>query len=269
MAGPAGLIDVAPTILDFLNIPSPPSFVGTSILRESPAAVFGETFHCHDSFGWSPLLSLRMGGFKYIQAPRSELYNVKDDPGETRNLVRSNPGKAAAMRDGLNKLLTTHAAAKRAEPAAQTDRTRAVLGSLGYLAAGPGLKRGTSGADPKDKLAEFQLYESAMVALYNRKLEPAASMLRRLIGMDPGNTLARRDLGSVYLEQKRYEDAAVAFRKVLETAPGDYVTNYELGVAAARLGRKAEAEERLRAACRIAPSADQCRQELKAVSAQP
>ena len=267
IAGPAGLIDVAPTVLDFLRIPAPSSFAGTSLLRTPPAAVFGESFHCHDSFGWSPLLSLRVGEFKYIQAPRPELYNLKEDPGETRNLVRTNPAKAASLRTSLGRLLSARGG-KRSEPAAQTAGTRALLGSLGYLAAGPGLKRGTPGADPKDKLPEFRLYEDAMAALYNRNLEKAASILRRLVAMDPGNTLARRDLGSVYLEQKHYSDAAAAFRKVLEAAPGDYVTNYELGIAAARLGRKAEAEERLRTACRIAPAAEQCGQELKALSGQ-
>ena len=35
---PAGLIDVAPTILDFLRVPAPASFEGTSLLGAEPHA---------------------------------------------------------------------------------------------------------------------------------------------------------------------------------------------------------------------------------------
>ena len=38
-------------------------------------------------FGWSDLRVLREGRFKYIQAPRPELYDLQDDPGETTNLA--------------------------------------------------------------------------------------------------------------------------------------------------------------------------------------
>ena len=74
---PVGLIDVAPTILDYLRVPVPPSFEGASQLgalkaAESarPSGVYSESLYAHDAFGWAPLRALRVGKYKYIQAPR-------------------------------------------------------------------------------------------------------------------------------------------------------------------------------------------------------
>ena len=36
-------------------------------------------------FGWAPLRSVRAGGFKFIEAPRPELYDLHADPGELTN----------------------------------------------------------------------------------------------------------------------------------------------------------------------------------------
>ena len=97
---PAGLIDVAPTILDFLRVPAPASFEGTSLLGAAPRAVYSESLHTHDSFGWAPLRSVRLGAYKYIEAPRPELYDLEKDPDERNNIVQreSRPGARASRR---------------------------------------------------------------------------------------------------------------------------------------------------------------------------
>ena len=68
---PGGLMDVAPTVLDFLHIAAPPSFEGRSLLGAGgPRGVYSESLYAHDGFGWAPLRSLREGTYKYIDAPR-------------------------------------------------------------------------------------------------------------------------------------------------------------------------------------------------------
>ncbi|HET9480620.1 MAG TPA: hypothetical protein VFP98_02600, partial [Candidatus Polarisedimenticolia bacterium] len=59
-------------------------------LRGSPddgAAVYLETLATQLDFGWSPLLAIRTDRFKYVRAPRPELYDLAADPGETRDLL--------------------------------------------------------------------------------------------------------------------------------------------------------------------------------------
>ena len=46
--------------------------------------VFGETDYPL-RFGWAPLRSVRADGFKFIDAPRPELYDLNRDPQEETN----------------------------------------------------------------------------------------------------------------------------------------------------------------------------------------
>lgn len=263
---PVGLIDASPAILDFLHLPAPPSFEGASPLTAKTARpIYAESLHAHDSFGWAPLRSVRENDYKYIEAPKPELYNLRSDPGEKINILDKNPAVARRLRAELGKLLARYSAKQPPAPGNVTPATRALLGSLGYLAPGPGAKLSGSGADPKDRLPEFQLYERAMVYLFDRRLNQAISALRQLLAGDPHNVLARRDLGNCYLEQHAYSEARVQLQQVLAAAPEDYVSQYELGVADEHLGSWKEAEAHLEAACRLAPEAEQCRKELQSV----
>ena len=62
------------------------SLVASGRAETAPDA-FGETYYPYYHFGWSPLVYVRSGRYKYIDAPRPELYDLRDDPRETRNLA--------------------------------------------------------------------------------------------------------------------------------------------------------------------------------------
>jgi choline-sulfatase len=259
-----GLMDVAPTVLDFLHIAAPPSFEGHSLLNASgPRGIYSESLYAYDGFGWAPLRSLCEGGYKYIDAPAPELYNLATDPHEQTNLYGKDPASARALWSELRKLLANHAPRQPASPASISPRTRALLASLGYLSGGRRSAGGGAMPDPKARLTEYRLYEAAQAALYNRRLEEAAGMFRRILTRDPKNTLARRDLGGTYVEQKLYGKARECFEKVVTAAPDDYMAQFELGIADKHLGLNQDALEHLQIACKVAPGAAQCRRELQ------
>ena len=272
-ARPAALMAVAPTVLDFLHIAAPPSFEGRSLLHassdsSSPSHIYSESLYAYDGFGWAPLRSLRDGVHKYIDAPRPELYNLAADPHEQVNLYTKDPARARALRDELRKLLASHAPKQPASPAAISPRTRALLASLGYLSGGPRKNAGGALPDPKDRLEEYRLYELAQSLLYDKHLEEAAIVFRRILARDPKNTLARRDLGGTYVEQHLYAKARACFETVVATAPDDYMAQFELGITDKNLGLTKEALEHLQAACKVAPEAEQCRRELQTIQKQ-
>ncbi len=255
---PGGLIDVAPTILDMLHIPAPPSFEGTTLLSNAPRPVYSETMHTHDSFGWSPLRAIRVGKYKFIEAPHPELYDLDADPAEARNIIATNATQAHALRDDLAKLQTRYPRRTAAAPSA-SPQTQKLLNSLGYLAPGPNKARAI---DPKDRLPEYRLYEDSMDARAHGHPAQAAALLQKVLAQDPDNTLARRDLGSCYLDLRDYTNARNALEKVASTAPADYATQYGLGLADKHLGLSSEARQHFEAAARIAPQAAQPRREL-------
>ncbi|MFN7992600.1 MAG: sulfatase-like hydrolase/transferase [Bryobacteraceae bacterium] len=261
---PAGLIDVAPSILGYLHIPAPSTFEGIG-LGAANGAVYSETTHTRDAFGWAPLRSLRLGKWKFIEAPRPELYDLQADPREMRNLYRPGSPKAAELRTRLDALLTSHRAHRTLSPGAISPQTHALLSSLGYLSGGPQAGYKGSAADPKDRLAEYKLYESAQTHLYNRRFTDAATTLERLLARDPKNLLARRDLCGTYVEEKQYAKARPCFEAVVAAAPADYMAEFELGITEERLGLRDEAIRHLRVACGIAPEAEQCRHELQSL----
>jgi hypothetical protein len=258
---PAGLIDVAPTILDFLHLPAPPSFEGASLLSGSPRVVYSESFHTHDSFGWSPLRALRQGDYKYILAPHPELYDLANDPAEHHNIVASNPSKASQLRARLGKLLARQPPPSAAPPPV-TPQTEKLLTSLGYLAPGPRGWQSIAGPDPKDRLPEFHLYEKAVETVAGRHLQAAVVLFNQVLAEDPGNTLARRDLAACYLDLHDYAKARTNFQQVVAAALDDYPSQFGLGISAKHLGLFDEARAHLQAACRLAPQASQCRSEL-------
>ena len=264
---PVGLIDVAPTLIDYLHLPPPASFVGHSMLgaRTPPRAVIGESVHAFDAFGWSPLRSLRRGDFKLIEAPRPEIYNLATDPHEARNLASADPARLQSMRGELAKSLAHNRPSTAPPPSNLSPGERARLASLGYIAPGPRTNPTGARPDPKDRMAEFRLYEDSQVMLYKRRLAEAIATLRRILAQDPRNTLARRDLGGAYLEQKAYAKARETLAQVLLAAPNDYVTRYQLGFACEKLGLFKEAAAHLEAACAIAPDSVPSQTELASV----
>ncbi|MCJ7643243.1 MAG: sulfatase-like hydrolase/transferase, partial [Candidatus Aminicenantes bacterium] len=83
------LVDVAPTILEIIGLKNEAAgMTGQSLVpwlrgksrKDLDSLV--ETVYPRENFGWSELVGLVSGRWKYIQSPRSELYDVKNDPGE-------------------------------------------------------------------------------------------------------------------------------------------------------------------------------------------
>ncbi len=69
------------------------------ITRGEPAAprtTYAESLTPLIHYQWSDLRVLRDGPWKYILAPRPELYDLAADPGETRDLSTSNTGHGPA-----------------------------------------------------------------------------------------------------------------------------------------------------------------------------
>jgi hypothetical protein len=91
----ASIIDTAPTILDLLGLPAENLHQGTSLLRPEPRLAL---FFTDYSIGW---LGLADGCWKYlfeIDADRSRLFDVCDDPGETRDRAGELPERVSAYR---------------------------------------------------------------------------------------------------------------------------------------------------------------------------
>ena len=87
-------IDIAPTVLELLHRPAWDQAQGVSLTGlftgqkpDPDLAAYSETFLAQAEYGLSQLRSLTAGGWKFVWAPKPELYRLPSDPGEARNLV--------------------------------------------------------------------------------------------------------------------------------------------------------------------------------------
>jgi choline-sulfatase len=228
-------VDLVPTVLDLLGNPPDPSqkLSGRSLaapLRGGPAlpdeATYAESLTPLLHFGWSDLRALREGRFKYIAAPRPELFDLKDDPGETRNIVATRPAKAEALRAALARRLTverTTAAAPSAAAAIPPELLEQ-LGALGYVGGGTVSGGGTSpGADPKDKLEEYKavntLMREGLTHLREKDAAGAAARFERLLARGVTSFEVHYYLARALLQQKRAKPAVTHFEAALARLP--------------------------------------------------
>jgi choline-sulfatase len=229
-----GSVDLFPTLVAMMGLESGPSAGRTG---ESFASALGggldppEHVHYAETlvpllhFGWSDLRAVRKGRWKYVQAPRPELYDLSEDPTERENLASSEP----AIVRGMSAALGEELAAERA--AGATDSSTASvpqelldkLGALGYVGSASHAASTTPGADPKDKIEEFRV----------------------------ANDLIRE--GLVLYEQRDYAGSVDRYRKLLQLSIESFEVHFYLARGLAALGRSREAAVHFEEATRREP----------------
>jgi arylsulfatase A-like enzyme/Flp pilus assembly protein TadD len=236
---PVRTIDLMPTLLRLVELPEPDEVQGTSLLplaSRRPADLLlksvSETLLPRENYGWSEMAALRIGDWKYIQASREELYDLRADPGETDNLAARREGDAARMREEVHRLMAE--AAPTGPPIAyrqELDETaRERLRSLGYLWA-PGPARNTPLPDPKDRMPLLAALDEGR-ALYARgEFALAVEKLGEVLSADPGNLTALFQRGNARVEAGDFSGAAADFEAVLAQRPRSSEVLVNLGTA--------------------------------------
>jgi arylsulfatase A-like enzyme/thioredoxin-like negative regulator of GroEL len=235
IADPVALIDVAPTALHLLGVPTfdtdgvdlQPLISGSGALLPA-RELYAESFAPLLDFGWSPLQSIRSQRWKYIQAPHPELYDVAADPGETHDLSAREGPRAAE----LSARVAAHGGARLPTLETIDPEARARLQALGYAAGSR--TAGGPRADPKDRRDEAaRLARIASGELKGPALERA---LRDVLAADSRNPQANLRLGYVLLDQGRCGEAVRHFRvAVAEQLPS---ADAHLGLAACQVSAR-------------------------------
>jgi arylsulfatase A-like enzyme/Tfp pilus assembly protein PilF len=211
--GGVSLIDVAPTVLRLLGV-APLDADGIDlgpIMNGGPMPqrdLYAESFAPLLDFGWSPLRAIWSGHWKYIAAPRPELFDLARDPGETRDVARTETQRTAA----LQAQVTRYSGPDIIDRPNVDQETRARLQALGYTAGSPS-PAGAVRPDPKDRRDEAaRLAQVISGELQGRALERA---LRDILQDDPQNPQANLRLGYVLLESGRCREATPYFRSAI------------------------------------------------------
>ncbi|MCR4396571.1 MAG: sulfatase-like hydrolase/transferase, partial [Candidatus Saccharicenans sp.] len=164
-SGVVTLADIMPTLLEMTGLAVPPEVQGQSLVRyfggrKKPAdnLAYSETFYPRYHYGWSELRSFQNNRYKLIIAPVPELYDLKNDPEEQKNLVYIEKNVYQEL-TRLAEDFEKKAGDRAIEPdfASVDEETREKLAALGYLGSfvDPSKLAGKKLADPKDKINIF------------------------------------------------------------------------------------------------------------------
>lgn len=246
--GRVRLIDIMPTFLDMLNLPRPATNQGISLIPyiqgrgKKDLESLIETFYPKENYGWSELTGLVAEDWKYIRAPKPELYNLKSDPTEGKNVFASAPKIAANMSRRFETLLKKSAGITGASGRTLTAEEEERLRSLGYTNfSGTGAK--SSSPDPKDKLDVLRLRQDAEAYEYQGKYAEAAAVNEKLLALIPDSSAVYVSLAISQARQQKFDEAIQTLIKGTERIPSSEILLSRLGYTYLVTARLKEAFE--------------------------
>jgi arylsulfatase A-like enzyme/Flp pilus assembly protein TadD len=252
---PAGLriqqqareIDVLPTILDVLGAKASSIVQGTSMLpalsgKPVPSTYsYEETLYPKFSFGWSELRGIHTAHWMYVRAPKPELYNLDQDPGELNNIIDAHPKEYRELEQQLKTLSRVGKNGSETVVANQMDeQTTRQLKSLGYVGGSSinSVELNGKGAYPKNEIGILKLMHMASDQR-SGKLAPARriDLLRDALTQDPTNPALYADLGGLYEQVGQYEPAIQTYLAAQHHQASNEFTLSRLGELYLRTGK--------------------------------
>ena len=245
------LVDLAPTILEFLGLGKEAAgmqgqslvpWLGGAGRKDRDSVV--ETFFPRENFGWSELVGLVAGPWKYIQAPKPELYELARDPTEARNLVGAAGGRDATMKSALEaEIVRLSSGAPAAGPAGQTRAQDAEqLRSLGYVNFAPA-KPGARAPDPKDEIGLLKLIQQAQSLEFSGRIVEAEGVYAQVEQTLPDAPESYVDLALIQAGQSRFDKAIETLGRGLVRIPDSETLLVRLGITYTVAGKPREALE--------------------------
>ena len=244
------IVDVMPTLLELAGVPLPAGVQGVSLMPLAHGKSLGltalaETWYPRYHYGWSELTALRDRQYKFVQAPRPELYGLTGDPGETSDLAGREPARVAALQRALQEKLAGLGGAPPArapEPVdPEAEERLAALGYAGGVASERALEERPR-ADPKDRIELYNLLREATQSSLEGRLDEAVAQLGEALSRDPEIVEAYTLLGNVQMKAGRPGEAVAAYRHALELDSKHQGAAFSLALAYKQMGRAADAE---------------------------
>lgn len=247
----ARAIDVLPTILNVMGGRASSVVQGTSMVpsfsgKQVPSTYsYEETLYPKINMGWSELRGIHTAHWMYVRAPKPELYDLDQDPGELNNVIEAHPKEYRQLDAQLKSLSRLGKDGKEKVVANQMDQaTMDQLKSLGYVSgfSERNIELTGKGADPKDHVATLSILQIVM-GPGSDKLPPPRKiqLLQQALQDDPLNPSLYYALGEQYKEAGQYNQALQVCLDALHHGIRDGMILARLGQLYLREGNQAEA----------------------------
>jgi len=268
---------IAPTILELSGIeqPNSPSAMqgrvlfslsseGTSFLLKSEIQS-DEPLYCESYFPfynhhWSPLEGVRTAEWKYIKAPKPELYHLTEDPQEIRNLYAQRKDQVRRMEKLFYKLKNTYSTDEdkflKSKKISLDEDTRKRLESLGYVWTAPTehyKEHKGDYPDPKDMVITLTFFNVAAYHYIRGEYDQALFHFQKCLEINPQDVFGHFMMGFIYQKIGEFEKAHNEFLECVRIDPA-YVNGYvHLGGIYYKLGQLDTARQYLEKALQLDP----------------
>ncbi len=254
-----GLTDIAPTVLEMLGWAPLEKASGRSLLAgsEGERLCYGESEFVMHNYGWAPLYCLAGRRWKYIECPEPELYDLRADPAEQKNVLAAEPEAAASLRARLQELRQTM---RRVEaPSVELDRQALeALRELGYLsgvAAGPQPVDPAKRKDPKRMMDVYNACTRAAELALAGRHRKIIDLLEPLSRQSPESLELHKQLAESYCELRLLDRAKQHIEAYLALNPSDRSVVANLGSVLLMMRKPSEAIRVFRHGLRLPPGA--------------
>jgi arylsulfatase A-like enzyme/Flp pilus assembly protein TadD len=212
---PVGHADIMPTILDLAAIAPPAGMDGRSLVTPPPVdrGIVFEALDASLTRGWAPLTGIVQEGWKYIDLPTRELYDLRTDPREATNLAQRDAAERERLAQALS--LQDPRARSSAVPASIDADAAARLRALGY-AGGAALPRKaayTAADDPKALVSLNERFDTALEAFSTGRATDALAGFTAVLRERSDFLTARTSAATVLLDAHRPADAVALLRE--------------------------------------------------------
>jgi arylsulfatase A-like enzyme/tetratricopeptide (TPR) repeat protein len=235
IGAPVSLADLPRSILSAAHVTAPESMGGSPLFSPGGRDVYAETEYPRKA-GWHPIAALVDPRWKLLLSSEPELYDLRDDPAETRNVASSHAALVERMTQRVGQL-----AQPRSAETPQIDaETSARLRSLGYVSGPPAPVAGTA-PNPARVIQEWTIFERALAELNDGRARDALPALELLAAKFPGSTIFEGAYARALMEAGQPAAALRRYRALVKRHSRDAMLFHDLAVAARTAGDRAEA----------------------------
>lgn len=215
IAYPVRSVDIAPTVCVQANLQVLPEMEGINLLStentQPELPVYQESWTPTD-FNWCAITAWVRYPWKFIDLPKPELYNLKDDPYEKHNRIAEGKDNDTVqkLKTELQEYLKERAKTAKVTAMELDPQTIEQLRSLGYITGKitvDEVLKSIKQADPKDKIKTFKKYQFAESAISEKKYDAAIKVFKEIEQEEPALPKVHLDLAQAYQEVKKFDEA--------------------------------------------------------------
>ncbi len=208
-----GLVDIVPTICGLLGIELPSQVQGMDLSghffeSEAPSRkryLYFESL-LPTKYDFGPFTGVVDNRWKYIHTSKPELYDLVEDPGETKNLIEDQVQRVGIIQKQLKMILENNefkdVLAGDVNPSAETLKR---LESLGYVSSrrvDEGVKFDQSKSDPKEFIEIYTFEEKFQILRTANKVKKARKLCNQMLKKHPEMYRIHHYLGSLSAMEK-------------------------------------------------------------------